>query len=93
VIAINEYVKQVWDERVANKDSPRIAIIEGECYYIADEDERGYDRGSMGRQYKILFTKGANKGLCVYTTNLWCNGKVPVSYKDKLEDNAVFWNK
>lgn len=78
-----------WDKKLANKDSPRQPIINGNCYYIGDEDE--VDKGMNGMPHKIKFKDNRVDNLVIYTTNLWLNGEIPVHYRESLEDNAEFY--
>ena len=58
-------------------------VINGICYQIGNENERGF-RGFDGRPFKIQLDNGD----IYYTTNLWYNGKIPKEYYKG--DNARF---
>ena len=87
------FVQYFWDEKVKafNKktevNSPIPAIING-THYMVHPDVPGKTpfRGFGGREFKIRF----NDGKEIVTHNLWCQGDIPESHRDKLPDNAVF---
>lgn len=75
-----------WNDQVKDKNDPRIVRINGEQYYIENENLKSSFRGFGGRKYKIrLFS-----GIEITTTNLWYNGEIPESHKELLPDNAEF---
>jgi len=79
--------KAFWDEKVAVKDKPFSVRVNGSHFIIGPEGEK-YP-GFGGQKFHIKFHDGRE----VITTNLWHQGKIPVSYrfrKTKLPDNAVF---
>lgn len=70
-----------WNEKVENKDA--CIIINGYCYTIGSrEDVKGYN----GREFIIQKINGQ----VIRTSNLFCNGKIPESYRNMLIDNAKF---
>jgi len=75
-----------WNEMIKNKDSPKIARINREQYYIEDEDKNILFRGYSGRKFKIKFFDGRE----IISTNLWYNGEIPESHRELLPDNAEF---
>lgn len=75
-----------WNEKVEVKDNPRIARINGEQYYIDDENSTSSFRGFGGAKSKIRFFDGRE----ITTTNLWYNGKIPDSHIELLPNNAEF---
>ena len=82
-----------WDEKVLfrKNKNPKVFVANGRHYYIGEETEQGF-RGFAGHKFKVKFTQDNRKGITVTTTNLWCQGKVPKCFKNKLTDNAVFIN-
>lgn len=58
-------------------------VIDGHCYCIQPEDEKG-PRGYSGAQFYITF----DDGHMVATTNLWDNGQVDSRFRDRLPNNA-----
>lgn len=74
-----------WHEKIGIKDRPEVARIEGTHYYIGGESERGF-RGFSGHRFRIRF----NDGREVESTNLWCQGKIPERFAERLPNNAVF---
>lgn len=81
---INEY----WEERkiALQRDPKAFVVIDGECYYVEDENDTNPYRGHDGRPFTILF----NDGEVIHTTNLWYNGEVPEEYKPYIPNNAKF---
>lgn len=59
-------------------------IIDGECYNVGDEKEKGFFRGFGGDKFTIAL----NNGMTITTTNLWHKGTVPKFLN--LKDNAKF---
>lgn len=78
-----------WNDKVESvRTEPRQVVINGEVYWIGDEDQHPFEfRGFTGLKFKI---KRRDTGEVFETTNLWYNGKVPEEYKDKIKDNADF---
>lgn len=76
--------KAFWQEKVDRKDD--YLIIEGVCYYVGDENDKGSFRGFSGRKFYIR----KRNGQLLKTTNLWCQGDVPDEFRDELRDNAEF---
>lgn len=74
-----------WDMIVAEKD--KHVIINGESYSIAPEESKFPFRGHAGREFKI---KMKETGEIVTTTNLWYQGAIPETHRDKLPDTADF---
>lgn len=74
-----------WNEKLEIKDDPRTVRVNGTHYWIGDETKEGF-RGFDGATFVILF----NNGRFVKTTNLWCQGDIPLHFRAILEDNAVF---
>lgn len=87
------FVQFFWDEKVKAFNNGRgindsmVAIIDGNHYTVL-QDIQGKTpfKGYGGREFKIRF----NDGKEVVTHNLWCQGDIPESHRDKLPDNAVF---
>lgn len=80
------FVTRYWDLIV--KEKSEHVIIDGNCYYIGPEHAKGF-RGYSGRRFHIHFFDGRED---VITTNLWDNGKIPDSHRDRLPDTAKFIN-
>jgi hypothetical protein len=79
--------KHFWNELIEIKDDPNVVRVNGEHYYIGDENApKGAFRGFDGAEFVIKF----NNGSMVTTTNLWYNGEIPEDYQKELPDNAVF---
>lgn len=75
-----------WNKYVQIKDDPQVVRINGEHFYIQDENSKSIFRGHGGTKFKIRFFDGRE----ITTTNLWCQGDIPEDYKDLLPDNAEF---
>lgn len=65
-------------------------IVDGVCYLAHDSKsckEGGpVMRGFGGREHIILFSDNT----VIKTTNLWCQGDIPLLFREKLKDNAAF---
>lgn len=75
---------QFWLEKIDIKDQSRVVRIENWHYLIGDEG-RAFP-GFNGRKFEIKFHDGRE----VATTNLWCQGEIPESFRAELPNNAVF---
>ena len=84
-----DFTSSFWKEKMADEVrlSEKTARIDGVHYTIAREtdDNRAF-RGYGGARFVIQF----NDGRRVVTTNLWCQGRIPMAYRDVLADNAKF---
>lgn len=83
---MTKFEKEFWKEALEN---PFSIIINGQCYLIGDENEKGF-RGFSGSKFKIKIIKNTliyNKGEIIETTNLWHRGKIPEELK--VENNAI----
>lgn len=77
-----------WLGKVNVSSSHRQVRVAGKCYYIgAESSEDRSGRGFGGRRFLIRFHDGRGE---VVTTNLWHNGEIPLLFRDRLPDNAVF---
>ncbi|MEA4956931.1 hypothetical protein SDC9_07477 [bioreactor metagenome] len=76
-----------WLEKVEEKDNPNSVRVDGTHFWIGDEDSKSGFRGHGGAKFIIVFSDGRE----VITTNLWCQGDIPLNYRKKvLHDNAEF---
>jgi hypothetical protein len=85
------YITAFWDQKVAVRDDPASVRIRGHHYHIGPETGgvwRKYPgrRGFNGRKFTIRFFDGR----IVTTTNLWGQGRIPESHRERLPDNAEF---
>ena len=77
-----------WNKRVANFNY-RNVVVSGDLYSIGDEtNEPSRNKGYAGRKFLINFFD--HKRGRIVTTNLWYNGKIPESHRNRLPDNASF---
>lgn len=74
-----------WLEKVAGATAADVVRVDGSHYRIADEKRAGM-RGFSGQSFTIKFRDGRE----VTTTNLWCQGAIPMRFRDRLPDNAEF---
>lgn len=74
-----------WKEYIDNCDDPRSIRINGTHYVIGDEDPTILMRGYGGAKFHL---RNIETGEEVFTTNLWCQGDIPVEYRHLLYDNA-----
>ena len=81
-----------WVEKLEIDKGPhanRVARVAGTQYWIGDDPKRGdyaSGLGYGGQRFHIRWHDGREK----VTTNLWCNGKIPEHFKERLPDNAIF---
>jgi len=77
-----------WDDKLKLLKNPNTAIIENNFYIIGEEKYKypGEMRGYAGCKFTIQF-KDDRK---VTTTNLWCCGAIPLHFRERIKDNAVF---
>lgn len=62
------------------------AVIGGVHYVIRPDDSNAYFKGHGGSEFKIRFFDGTE----IITHNLWCQGVIPDTWKDKFPNNATF---
>jgi hypothetical protein len=76
-----------WQKRFAEYDDLSV-VVNHEHYRIVPDKPGGPDhcRGFGGREFTIAFADGRT----VTTRNLWHQGVIPPSWRDRLPDNAVF---
>jgi hypothetical protein len=81
---MDDFETSFWNEKVKYKDS--YIIIDGFCYMIgSNEGIKGYN----GKNFIIQ----KNNGQVIKTDNLFCQGKVPESFREALPDNSKFLKK
>jgi len=79
-----------WEEKVKIKDRPETVRINDMHYYISPpvaENYKGFV-GFGGQKFIIEFFDGRK----VETNNLWCQGGIPISFREILPNNAKFIN-
>lgn len=79
------HTKNFWQEYVSTKNNPYHIVIEGQHYVVGKEETIGF-KGFNGKTFVILKN---NKNLIV-TTNLWCQGEIPLEFREKLPNNGMF---
>ena len=86
-----QQVMDFWQERIADREHPASVRCKG-IHYVIGPDVAGMDkrnRGFGGRKFRIEFTDGREGDRVVETTNLWCQGSIPLEYQNELPDNAT----
>ena len=73
------FYENFWRDRLSD---PTTIIMDGNAYYVGDEDSKSSFRGFGGAAWYIR----KNDGTSFKSTNLWHNGKIPEKYNAK--DNA-----
>ena len=76
-----------WEEKISIKNDADVARIDGQHYIIGSRTEKSDSNGMGGAVRTIKF----NDGRIVTTCDLWHQGRIPESYKDRLPDNAIFY--
>lgn len=82
------YEETYWQRLIYTRHNPDHVVVKGTHYTIGPEDAsiRRQWRGFHGDQYVIRF----NDGRTVTSTNLWCQGTIPLEHREQLPDNAEF---
>jgi len=77
-----------WRKLINARTDPRHVVVKAVHYQIGPEDKdiRRNWRGFHGDRYVIRFKDGRE----VTSTNLWCQGTIPLQFRDELPDNAEF---
>ena len=78
------FTTNFWNGKVEDRNDPRSVRVKGEHYFIAEEDVKEYFSGFYGAKFIIKFFDGRK----IATTNLRCNGTIPLEYRELLPDNA-----
>jgi hypothetical protein len=78
---------EFWEQKIAIKNDRDVARIDGSHYIIGSRTKPSDSNGLGGQWRTIKF----NDGRIVKTCDLWHQGKIPDSYKDRLPDNAIFY--
>lgn len=79
------FTTNFWNDIATHKDE--YLIIKGSSYYVADENATGPFRGFGGRLSKIKKYSGE----IITTTNLWTQGNIPEEFREKIPDNAEWY--
>lgn len=80
------FLDDFWRRKLACKDDPKTARIDGSHYFLGKEKEPGRWNGFGGRWSTIRF----NDGRIVKTCDLWTQGVIPEKWREQLPDNAKF---
>ena len=77
-----------WREKEEIKDEPRIARIDGVHFSVGEEcpDAPAFCKGHGGSKFAIKFFDGRH----VESRNLWCQGSIPHTWRERLPNNAEF---
>ncbi len=79
--------RDFWNDWIINKNSPKVARIDGKHYYVGDAHISSPINGFSGRWFTIEFTSTKRR---VRTCDLWYQGKIPPGLRKVLPDNAIF---
>jgi hypothetical protein len=85
-LVINQlcYECNFWEKRITeHTNNPNSVIINSMAYMISAEEAVGC-RGFSGQKFTIKFLDWRT----VETTNLWCQGKIPGRFLNRLNSNA-----
>jgi len=90
---IDQFHKTFWDEKVAWKEAGDITEDGGRVvryrngHYIFCKMSTSPYRGFYGKQFTVTLLDGT-----VLTSNdVWHQGTIPESYRDRLPDNVTEW--
>lgn len=76
-----------WREKEEIKNEARVVRIDGVHFSLGDEvNAPAFCKGHGGRKFVIQF----NDGRVVTSTNLWCQGNIPESWRERLPNNATW---
>jgi len=73
-----------WMKHATVYDNSVVVIVNNTHYRMGESTAF---KGFGGREFTILFNDGRR---VVTTSNLWCQGEIPVRFQALLPDNAVF---
>jgi len=77
-----------WVGKLNLSHSHRQVRVDGKCYFTGDENDGSQGmRGFGGARFHIRFHE---EGREIITSNLWHNGDIPLVFRDRLPDNAIF---
>lgn len=82
------FMYKFWQEKIDERDNPRVYRI-GERHYYDARGEKPTG-GFGGRQFRIFDWRTGN---IVITNNLWSQGTIPTDIRDILTNNAEFIHK
>lgn len=74
-----------WTEKLENYSDKNVTI-EGQLYYVGEENSKSYFKGFGGRKFVIKKYNGE----IIKTTNLWHNGCIPKVFRKRFPDDAKF---
>ena len=81
------WMKKFLNDKSVYKDV--FVIANGTHYIIGDEDSTDTFRGFDGAKVTIKFKDGR----VVKSSNLWCQGDIPKSFRNVIPDNAeIIWS-
>ncbi len=74
-----------WEENIRKDLDRDFAVINGKHYVLGPHTDK-WPSGMGGARFKIRFADG-RETVC---DNLWCQGKIPEHFRNRLPDNAEF---
>lgn len=75
-----------WIGLIERAAEGRSVIVDGTHYMLGDELAGPFMRGFGGSRFRIIFSDGH----LATSTNLWCQGRIPDRFRERLPDNATF---
>jgi hypothetical protein len=80
-----------WNDKVLNFNPEKGHIVVNGTHYTICKDTPGsYFKGHGGHKFIIEYL---NDKHIIESKNVWCQGTIPASYRNKLPDTAKFINK
>ena len=94
---MDDFTRDFWDEKVrwhqagdaTPRGEPTVRTADGVHYVIGRENVAECIKGFGGNPWEVEFTSGPHVGKTIRTTNLWHQGTIPDSYRDRLTPNAI----
>jgi hypothetical protein len=75
-----------WRNIEKTLEDPNRIIVNGTCYMMREET-KSYFKGHGGHEFKVQ--KFGSEEI-IKCTNLWCQGDIPIVWRERLKDNAKF---
>lgn len=74
-----------WDDAYRDYLDGKRVVVNANSYTIAREDATGL-RGHSGARFRIQYPDGR----MIESTNVWHQGQIPIHWRDRMPDTAVF---
>lgn len=79
------FIDDFWTRAYADYQAGKRVVVNGASYAVGPERAPN-PKGHGGQKFRIQYQDGR----LIETTNLWSQGSIPVRWRDRMADNAVF---